>query len=267
MAPKKATKAAPPPAALVKKQVEKTTKEKNPLFESRPKNFSIGGDIQPKRDVSRFVRYPKYVRLQRQRKILLSRLKVPPAINMFTHTLDKNISKQLFRLFMKYRPESKLEKKQRLRAMAEARVAGQDPTPTKKPVFIKHGVNHVVELVEQKKALLVVIAHDVAPIELVVYLPALCRKMDVPFCIVKSKSALGTIVHKKTATCLAFTDVKPEDKPEFSKLVDIVRSQYNDKYSELRRQWGGGILSAKSLHRLEKRRKAIEEEEAKRMKV
>lgn len=251
----------------MKKTTKKTTKEKNPLFESRPKNFGIGGDIQPKRDVSRFVRYPKYVRLQRQRKILLSRLKVPPAINQFTHTLDKNVSKQLFRLLMKYRPESSLEKKQRLRAMAEMRVAGQDPTPTKKPIFVKHGVNHVVDLVEQKKALLVVIAHDVAPIELVVYLPALCRKMDVPFCIVKGKSALGTIVHKKTATCLAFTDVKPEDKPEFSKLVDLVRSQYNDRYSELRRHWGGGMLSQKSLHRLEKRRKALEEEETKRMQV
>ncbi|KAK4527577.1 hypothetical protein GAYE_SCF41G5500 [Galdieria yellowstonensis] len=267
MAPKKTSKVAPPPEALVKKEKKEKKKEKNPLFESRPKNFGIGGDVQPKRDVSRFVRYPRYVRLQRQRKVLMSRLKVPPAIHQFTHTLDKNVSKQLFRLLMKYRPESRLEKRKRLREMAEARVAGQDPTPTKKPVFVKHGVNHVVELVEQKKALLVVIAHDVAPIELVVYLPALCRKMDVPFCIVKGKSALGTIVHKKTATCLAFTDIRPEDKPEFSKLVDIVRSQYNDKYAELRRQWGGGILSAKSLHRLEKRRKAIEEEEAKRMQV
>lgn len=29
------------------------------------------------------------------------------------------------------------------------------------------------------------IAHDVDPIELVVWLPALCRKMNVPYCIVK----------------------------------------------------------------------------------
>ena len=31
----------------------------NPLFQSRPKNFSIGQDVQPKRDLSRFVRWPK----------------------------------------------------------------------------------------------------------------------------------------------------------------------------------------------------------------
>ena len=46
--------------------------------------------MQPKRDLTRFVRWPKYIRLQRQRKILYQRLKVPPAINQFTQTLDKH---------------------------------------------------------------------------------------------------------------------------------------------------------------------------------
>ena len=31
----------------------------NPLFEKRPKDFGIGKDIQPKRDLSRFVKWPK----------------------------------------------------------------------------------------------------------------------------------------------------------------------------------------------------------------
>merc|ERR1711879_463566 len=35
------------------------------LFEKRPKNFGIGQDIQPKRDLTRFVRWPKYIRMQR----------------------------------------------------------------------------------------------------------------------------------------------------------------------------------------------------------
>jgi large subunit ribosomal protein L7Ae len=38
-----------------------------------------------------------------------------------------------------------------------------------------------------------VIAHDVDPIELVVWLPALCRKMEVPYCIVKGKARLGSV--------------------------------------------------------------------------
>merc|ERR1712178_411845 len=53
----------------------------------RPKNFGIGQDIQPKRDLSRFVAWPKYIRLQRQKAILFQRLKVPPPINQFNQTL------------------------------------------------------------------------------------------------------------------------------------------------------------------------------------
>merc|ERR1712154_269660 len=70
-------------APLVARKVEQK-KVVNPLFEKRPKNFGIGQDIQPKRDLSRFVRWPKYIRLQRQKAILYQRLKVPPPINQFT---------------------------------------------------------------------------------------------------------------------------------------------------------------------------------------
>jgi len=49
----------------------------------------LGGDIQPKRDLGRFVRWPKYIKLQRQKRILYQRLKVPPSINQFTQTLDQ----------------------------------------------------------------------------------------------------------------------------------------------------------------------------------
>ena len=45
----------------------------------------------------------------------------------------------------------------------------------------------------QGKAQLVVIAHDVDPIELVIWLPALCRKMGIPYCIVKGKARLGQV--------------------------------------------------------------------------
>jgi len=50
---------------------------------------NLGQDIQPARDLSRFVRWPKYIRIQRQRAVLQKRLKVPPTINQFTQTLDK----------------------------------------------------------------------------------------------------------------------------------------------------------------------------------
>jgi large subunit ribosomal protein L7Ae len=159
--------------------------EQNPLIERRPRNFGIGQDIQPKRNLSRMVRWPEYVRLQRQRKILNMRLKVPPSIAQFSHTLDRNTAAQLFKFLNKYRPETKAEKKERLHKEATAVAEG------------KYGLNHVVALIEAKKTALVLIPNDVDPIELVIFLPALCRKMGVPYAIVKGKARLGTVVHKK----------------------------------------------------------------------
>ena len=57
------------------------------------RHATAGQDIQPKRDLSRFVRWPKYIRLQRQRAILYQRLKVPPPINQFTQAADKQTGK------------------------------------------------------------------------------------------------------------------------------------------------------------------------------
>ncbi|KAI4998282.1 hypothetical protein ZWY2020_053624 [Hordeum vulgare] len=39
-----------------------------------------------------FIKWPKVMRMQRQRRILKQRLKVPPALHQFTHTLDKNLA-------------------------------------------------------------------------------------------------------------------------------------------------------------------------------
>lgn len=90
--------------------------------------------------------------------------------------------------------------------------------------MVKYGLNHVVSLVEVKKAAFVAIADDVDPIELVVFLPALCRKMGVPYVIVKSKSRLGTVVHKKTAAVVALTEVKSEDNRELANLVSAAKA-------------------------------------------
>ena len=95
---------------------------------------------------------------------------------------------------------------------------------SKKPLFVKYGLNHIVALIEAKKAALVVIAHDVDPIELVVFLPALCRKMGVPYVIVKGKARLGTVVHKKTAAVVALQEVKSEDQRELATLVSAAKA-------------------------------------------
>ncbi|KAK3054133.1 60S ribosomal protein L8 [Extremus antarcticus] len=249
MPPKTGKKAAPAPFPATKAGVSKK-QAKNPLIERRPRNFGIGNDIQPKRNLSRMVRWPEYVRLQRQRKILNMRLKVPPAIAQFAQTLDRNTAAQVFKFLNKYRPETKADKKERLHQEATGVAEGKKKEDiSKKPYTVKYGLNHVVALIEAKKTALVLIPNDVDPIELVIFLPALCRKMGVPYAIIKGKARLGTVVHKKTAAALAITEVRAEDKSELSKLVSAVKEGFMDKSEESRRHWGGGIMGAKAQAR------------------
>ena len=217
--------------------------------------------MQPKnRDLSRFVRWPRNVRLQRQKKILLQRLKVPPAIQQFATTLDKNQAAELFKFLVKYQPETKEAKQERLEATAAAAANGENASSGPPPPVLKYGLKHVTTLIEQKKASMVVIAHDVDPIELVVWLPALCRKMNVPFCIVKGKARLGTLVHKKNCAVVALTTIRDEDNIKCAQLKTNFMEQFNNNVV---RRWGGGNMGLKTVAKLEKRRKAIEAEEAK----
>merc|ERR1719305_2033113 len=264
MAPKggKSTKKAGLPKAPLSDSKRKAAK-KNPLFEKTPKNFRLGGDLQPKRDLKRFIKWPKYVRLQRMKKIMLMRLKIPPSLNQFNHAMDKSQAASVLKLCKKYQPETKEAKKARLLEAAKAKKDGQEKT-SKKPQVLKYGLKHVTTLIEEKQAKLVVIAHDVEPIELVCWLPALCRKKDVPYCIIKGKGRLGQLVHKKAASCIAITAVQNEDKKELDTLASNFKAQFNDN-ADVRRKWGGGIMGIKSQHVTLRREKAIQIEQAKKL--
>lgn len=252
------------PAPLLKEKPKKVEKAKiiNPLFEKRPRHFGIGQHIQPKRDLSRFVRWPKYIKIQRQKAVLQRRLKIPPPINQFSHTVDRATATQLFKVLEKYRPETSAAKQRRLQTRAEKKVEKKVDKPTKRPIVLRQGVNTVTKLVEQKKAQLVVISHDVDPLELVLFLPSLCRKMGVPYCIIKSKARLGRLVRRKTCTAVALTQVENSDRANFTKLVETIKNNFNERYDEIRRHWGGGVLGAKSMARIAKIEKAKEREMA-----
>jgi large subunit ribosomal protein L7Ae len=233
------------------------------------------------------VKWPTYVRLQRQKKIILQRLKVPPSINQFKNTLPKNEAADLFKFLVKYQPEDKAAKKARLSAAASNEAAGGAAASGAAPAVIKYGLNHgthidshlssflrlsthcastprsaVTKLIEDKKAKLVIIAHDVNPIELVIFLPALCRKMDVPYCIVKGKGRLGTLVHKKNAAVIALTKVETADAGAFAKYQSGFKAQFNEN-TQIGRTWGGGQMGNKTIRKLEIREKARLAEEAK----
>merc|ERR1711920_934685 len=212
---------------------------------------------------NRFVRWPKFVRLQRMKRVMLMRLKVPPAINQFNMAIDKNQAASLFRLMKKYVPETREAKKARLLEMAQQKKEGQE-VKTKKPQVIKYGLNHVTTLVENKAAKLVIIAHDVEPIEMICWLPALCRKKDVPYCIIKGKGRLGQLVNKKSASCVAITAVQKEDQKDLETLMNNFKAQFNDN-SDIRKKWGGGIMGIKSQHVMQRREKALQAEQAKKL--
>lgn len=66
-------------------------------------------------------------------QILVQRLKVPPSINQFNQAIDKNQATELLKVLMKYQPEDKKAKQQRLKEIAAAKEAGNDPAPSKAP--------------------------------------------------------------------------------------------------------------------------------------
>merc|ERR1711918_64553 len=146
----------------------------------------------------------------------------------------------------------KTEKKER-RTEQAAKVAEGGAGASKKPLSVKMGINHVTTLIEEKKAKLVVIAHDVDPIEIIVWLPALCKARGIPYCIVKSKARLGAVVGKKTATCLAITDVKGENKNDLANVVTMAEANFNDVYDETMKKWGDAEPSGRQLAATAKR--------------
>jgi large subunit ribosomal protein L7Ae len=236
----------------------KKINEKHPLCQPQKRNFRLGNFIKPSIIKARFVKWPRYVRLQRQKRILFRRLKVPSGIAQFLNTLDKANTTTLFKALSKYIPESRKEKLDRIRQKAEAKANKKTAAETPKPITLKYGLNHVTHLIEQKKAKLVVIACDVDPIENVVFLPTLCKTMDIPYVIVKNKSRLGALVHKKTATVVAVTDFSKATS-ELNNLAKVAKESFNNAQIKFRNPEKG----IKQQHREHKLQKLLNAEEAK----
>jgi len=264
--PKKGSKIAPTPAVLLavdgkkKKENKKQKEEKvvNPLFIPRPRDGTKAKRPWAKRDLTRFTKWPKYIVMQRQKALLLARLKVPPSIHQFhkDQCLNSNQAREVLALLHKYRPETKKAKLIRLKKQAEKQASGEEAVLAKTPVYLQQGVNKVVTQVTQKKAKLVVISHDVDPIEVVLFLPALCRKMGIPYCILKSKARLGALVRRKTCAAVCLNDVEDSNKTQLNKVIESVKASFNDRFDDIRKNWGGGKLSRKAEARKNRIEKA-----------
>ena len=259
-AAKPATKASAP----YKKPAAKPVAEKKAAapvevshFVARPKNFGIGADVPYSRDISRFMRWPAFVTRQRKKRVLQRRLKVPPALNQFSKVLDRTSRNAVLKLLKKYAPETRKQRRERVKKAAEAKAKdGKKTVSTKRPEALVSGIQEVTRAVEKGEAKLVVIANNVDPIELVLWLPSLCRVNKVPYAIVKDKARLGEAVNQKTVTAVAITEVKSEDEGELKKVIRSVNARFLSRSSVIARQWGGLKLSLRSRAALRKKRAA-----------
>ncbi|KAF9090479.1 60S ribosomal protein L8B [Mortierella sp. GBA35] len=222
-----------------------------PATSSAPRNNGVGPSTQPAARRSAAVR---------------ARSSLPPQV------LDKNTSSMLFNFANKYRPETRAEKKKRRRAKklgvkgvtgitgagkkdkkgkAKAvEIEGDEAAAESKPYFLRHGMDHAVALVEARKARLVVISDDVEPSEVLVWLPALCYKMEVPYAIVRGSARLGTLVNKKSTTAITFTEVREEDEIGMERLSGAVRAFYANRHQSSRRAWSGGLIGFRGRVRM-----------------
>jgi len=50
--------------------------------------------------------------------------------------------------------------------------------------------------------------------------------------------------------------VENNDKANFGKVLEVVKTNFNERHEEIRRHWGGGILGSKSLARIAKLERA-----------
>ena len=158
----------------------------------------------------------------------------------------------MYKLLRKYAPEDAKAKKARLQSEAKAKAESTNPSyllekevNKQKPYVLKFGLNHVTKLIEERKTKFVAIAADVDPIELVLWMPALCRRQNIPYCFVRGTSELGQLVHQKNASCVAITDVRKEDEAEVNNLVTAFKANFNEN-AELRKKDGGFQLGNKS---------------------
>ncbi len=162
-------------------------------------------------------------------------MKIPPFINQFKTTLEGDDEERVINLFKKYMVESKEDKIKRLNS--------ENPRAGPKPIISKFGLKHLTSLIVQKKIKLLLIASDVNPINLVCWLPTLCVELGISYAIVKKQSTLGALARLKRVTAIGIEDVRPEDKAEFDKVIEICDGIFKNQYEKHSTTFGGGKIN------------------------
>jgi large subunit ribosomal protein L7Ae len=177
--------------------------------------------------------------IQKKVYALANSIKIPAPINQFKTVLEGADLKKTLDLMRIYRPENKEEKKVRLESV--------DPKSGPKPILLKFGLRHVVDLIERKKLAFVLVAADVAPITLVLALPTLCKKFKISYAIVPSKEVLGSLVNQKSSAVVGIEDVRAEHKADFEDVKRIADAMFSSQYEKHMSTIGGRLAKKAEL--------------------
>ena len=192
------------------------------------------------------LRMPKNVRLQRQRRILMERMKVPPAVNQLNIVADKALAISVFKVLDSLKPNPEDLKKKAAKAADESA-----PVKAKHERYLVHGCNNVTVQIEKKNVRFVAIAADVDPVEVVLHIPALCRKMEVPYVVLRSKAQLGQLFGMKHVSCVAVLNSIPQERVKsVQQVVESIRATYLEPHKDDFHHWGGGKLSEETQAKL-----------------
>jgi large subunit ribosomal protein L7Ae len=133
-------------------------------------------------------------------------------INEDVHGHRKEVMKMAKAIFVKFEMPKELQDKA-YEVVELARDTGK----------IRKGTNEVTKLVERGEAVLVVMAEDVQPPEILAHMPMLAEERNIPYVYVPSKAELGNAcgLEKPTAS-LAILDAG-KGKPVLDNLVDQVK--------------------------------------------
>ena len=175
---------------------------------------------------------------------LSSSIKIPGPINQLKTNLEDSDEKRVLELFMKYRPENKKEKKERL-------LRNEDKSKTPKPILVKFGMKHIVELIKAKKVKLILFAADVVPATNVCFLPTLCKMFGVSYGIIDKQSKLGAIVNLKRAAVIGLEAVHDEDSALFKELIEMCDAMFMNKYEHHMTTIGGSHVKTNKLEGIE----------------
>lgn len=186
--------------------------DKKSLFEENENLFKSERSKKKQKiktkDIYKFKIWPKYISIQRQRKIFSTKMKIPPPIFRFTKVLGKNLTDNLFSYLLKITFDVNKRKE----------TIPNDMNVDK--IVVAHGINKITNMIKKKKLIFVIIANDVSPIECIVWLPSLCDYMKIPYVIVKDKSRLGKIVGMKSTSCLGVYSLNESKTENLKKMFE-----------------------------------------------